>query len=216
MPNIKSAEKRVSVSATKKLQNQMVRSQMHTAVKKFNAAISNGDVELARQLLPIASSKIDNAAVKNVIHKNAANRKKAQIAKALSQLERGVVVVKVDAKTLKQAEQKAAAQRKAEEAEAIKAQRNEAKKAKEAAKAPASKKAPAKKSAAAPKAPEEAPKKRTTKKAATAEAPAEEAPAKKTTRKSTTKAEGEEAPAPKKRTTKKAAEPAEGSDDEIK
>ena len=216
MPNIKSAEKRVSVSATKKLQNQMVRSQMHTAVKKFNAAISNGDVELARQLLPIASSKIDNAAVKNVIHKNAANRKKAQIAKALSQLERGVVVVKVDAKTLKQAEQKAAAQRKAEEAEAIKAQRNEAKKAKEAAKAPASKKAPAKKSAAAPKAPEEAPKKRTTKKAATAEAPAEEAPAKKTTRKSTTKAEGEEAPAPKKRTTKKVAEPAEGSDDEIK
>ena len=148
MPNIKSAEKRVSVSATKQLQNQMIRSQMQTALKKFNAAITNGDVELAKQLLPVASSKIDNAAVKNVIHKNAANRKKAQIAKALSQLERGIVVVKVDAKTLKQAEQKAAAQRKAEEAEAIKAARNEAKKAKEAAKAPATKKAPAKKAAA--------------------------------------------------------------------
>ena len=182
MPNIKSAEKRVSVSATKKLQNQMIRSQMQTALKKFNAAISNGDIELAKQLLPLASSKIDNAAVKNVIHKNAANRKKAQIAKALSQLEKGIVVVKVDAKTLKQAEQKAAAQRKAEEAEAIKAQRNEAKKAKEAAKAPASKKAPAKK-ATAPKAPkaakaepakDEAPKKRATrKKAEPAEAPAE-------------------------------------------
>lgn len=175
MPNIKSAEKRVSVSATKKLQNQMVRSQMLTAVKKFNAAISDGNVELAKQLLPIASSKIDTAATKNVIHKNAANHKKAQIAKALSQLERGIVVVKVDAKTLKQAEQKAAAAKKAEEAEAIKAARNEAKKAKEAAKAPASKKAPAKKSAAAPKAPKaaDAPKK-TTKKAAdttTAEAP---------------------------------------------
>ncbi len=166
MPNIKSAEKRVSVSATKKLQNQMIRSQMQTAVRKFNAAIAEGDVETAKKLLPVASSKIDNAATKNVIHKNAANRKKAQIAKALSQLERGIVVVKVDAKTLKQAEQKAAAQRKAEEAEAIKAQRNEAKKAKEAAKAPVSKKAPAKK-AAAPKAPketksEETPKKRTT------------------------------------------------------
>ena len=209
MPNIKSAEKRVSVSATKKLQNQMVRSQMHTAVKKFNAAISNGDVELAKQLLPIASSKIDNAAVKNVIHKNAANRKKAQIAKALSQLERGVVVVKVDAKTLKQAEQKAAAQRKAEEAEAIKAKRNEAKKAKEAAKAPApTKKAPAKKAAAS----EDAPKKRTTKKA---DAPAEEAPAKKTTAKKAKAEDAGEAPAPKKRATKKA-EPADGSDDEIK
>ena len=177
MPNIKSAEKRVSVSATKKLQNQMTRSQMQTAVKKFNAAISNGDVELAKQLLPIASSKIDNAAVKNVIHKNAANRKKAQIAKALSQLERGIVVVKVDAKTLKQAEQKAAAQRKAEEAEAIKAQRNEAKKAKEAAKAPAAKKSTTKKSAAAPKAPKAESAKEETKKPRAPRKPKVEAPA---------------------------------------
>lgn len=170
MPNIKSAEKRVSVSATKKLQNQMVRSQMQTAVRKFNAAISGGDVELAKTLLPIASSKIDNAAVKNVIHKNAANRKKAQIAKALYQLENGIVVVKVDAKTLKQAEQKAAAARKAEESAAIKAQRNEAKKAKEAPKAAAGKKPTKKAAAEAPKA--EAPKKRASKKAA-AEAPAD-------------------------------------------
>lgn len=172
MPNIKSAEKRVSVSATKKLQNQKIRSQMQTTIKKFNAAISEGNVELAKQLLPVTSSKIDNAAVKNVIHKNAANRKKAQIARTLSQLEKGVIVVKVDAKTLKQAEQKAAAARKAEEAQAIKAQRNEAKKAKEAAKAPAttkksSKKATAKEETAA------APKKRATKKAAPVETPAE-------------------------------------------
>lgn len=172
MPNIKSAEKRVSVSATKKLQNQKIRSQMQTAIKKFNAAISEGNVELAKQLLPVTSSKIDNAAVKNVIHKNAANRKKAQIARTLSQLEKGVIVVKVDAKTLKQAEQKAAAARKAEEAQAIKAQRNEAKKAKEAAKAPAttkksSKKATAKEETAA------APKKRATKKAAPVETPVE-------------------------------------------
>lgn len=185
MPNIKSAEKRVSVTATKKLQNQMVRSRMQTAIKKFNAAISNGDVELAKKLLPETSSKIDNAAVKHVIHKNAANHRKAQIAKTLSQLEKGIIVVKVDAKTLKQAEQKAAAAKKAEEAAAIKAQRNEAKKAKESAKAPApAKKAPAKKATApkapakskkeeAPKAEEAAPKKRATKKAPV-EAPAEE------------------------------------------
>ena len=137
MPNIKSAAKRVKVSATKKLQNQMIRSQMQTSVKKFNAAISEGNVELAKTLLPVASSQIDEAAKKNVIHKNAANRKKSQIAKALSQLEKGIVVVKVDAKTLKQAEQKAAAQRRADEAAAIKSKINEAKKAKEAAKNPA-------------------------------------------------------------------------------
>lgn len=190
MPNIKSAEKRVAVTATKKLQNQMIRSQMQTAIKKFNAAITNGDVELAKQLLPIASSKIDNAAVKHVIHKNAANRKKAQISKTLSQLERGIIVVKVDAKTLKQAEQKAAAAKKAEEAAIIKAQRNEAKKAKEAAKAPAPAKKSAKKSAAAPKAEEKeaAPAKKTTKKADTT-APA----AKKTTKAAPKKAEAAEA-----------------------
>ena len=147
MPNIKSAKKRVAVTETKKLQNQMVRSQMNTAIKKFNAAISENNVELAKELLPVASSKIDNAATKKVIHKNAANRKKAQIAKTLSQLEKGVIVIKVDAKTLKQAEQKAAAQKKAEEAAAIKAQRNETKKAKEQAKQPVEKK-PAKKTAA--------------------------------------------------------------------
>ena len=115
MPNIKSAEKRVKVSSAKKLQNKMVASQMHTAIKKFNAAIAANDVALAEKLMAEAASKIDNAASKKVIHKNNANRKKSQIAKALYQLKSGVIVVKADAKTLKQAEQKAAAQRKAEE-----------------------------------------------------------------------------------------------------
>ncbi|MBQ2723129.1 MAG: 30S ribosomal protein S20 [Clostridia bacterium] len=136
MPNIKSAKKRVKVSQTKRLQNQMVASQMKTAVKKFNEAISKNDLELAKQLLPVAVAKIDNAAHKHVIHKNAANHKKSQIARTLSQLEKGIIVVKIDAKALKQQEQKAAAARKAAEAEEIKKAINEAKKKKEAAKNP--------------------------------------------------------------------------------
>ncbi|MEG1528430.1 MAG: 30S ribosomal protein S20 [Clostridia bacterium] len=140
MPNIKSAEKRVSVSNKKKLENQMVRSQMNTAIKKFNAAISSSDLELAKKLLPIAESKIDGAATKGVIHKNCANRKKSQVSKALYQLVNGIVVIKIDAKTQKQAEQKAAAVKKAEEQATIKATINDARKAKEAAKVPAPKK----------------------------------------------------------------------------
>ena len=170
MPNIKSAKKRVSVTATKKLQNQMVRSQMLTAVKKFNAAISENNLELAKELMPLASSKIDAAAKKNVIHKNAANRKKSQIARTLSQLEKGIVVVKVDAKTLKQAEQKAAAAKKAEETAAIKAQRNEAKKAKEATKNPQ----PTTKKKTTKTEKVEAPKKTTRKTTKKVEAPVEE------------------------------------------
>ena len=148
----------------------MVRSQMLTAVKKFNAAISENNLELAKQLMPIASSKIDAAAKKNVIHKNAANRKKSQIARTLSQLEKGIVVVKVDAKTLKQAEQKAAAAKKAEETAAIKAQRNEAKKAKEATKNPQ----PTTKKKTTKTEKVEAPKKTTRKTTKKVEAPVEE------------------------------------------
>ncbi|MDD4291449.1 MAG: 30S ribosomal protein S20 [Clostridia bacterium] len=115
MPNKKSAIKRVRITAKQKLQNQIVRSQMNTAVKKYNAAISEGDVKLAESLLPETSSLIDKAAAKNVIHKNAANHKKAQVARELYQLQNGIIVIKLDSKAQKQAEQKAAAQRKAEE-----------------------------------------------------------------------------------------------------
>lgn len=171
MPNIKSAEKRVSVIRKKKLQNQMIRSRMNTAVKKFNAAISNNDVQTAEKLLSLTASEIDGAAKAHIIHKNAANHKKAQIAKALYQLQHGIIVVKVDAKTLKQAEQKAAAQKKAEETQAIREARTTARKEKEAAKAPvAKKKAPAKKPAATETKPAA---KKTVKKAPVEKAPEE-------------------------------------------
>lgn len=172
MPQIKSAEKRVSVSAKKKLQNQMIRSQMNTAVKKFNAAISSNDLATAEALFSETSSKIDNAAVKGVIHKNCANHKKAQVAKALYQLKNGIIVIKVDAKTLKQAEQKAAASKKAEAGEAIRAQRNAARTEKEAQKAPAKKPTAAKKAPA--KTTETATKKPATPKKKVEKAPVEE------------------------------------------
>lgn len=147
MPNIKSAEKRVLVSDKKRMQNRMILSEMKTAVRKFNTAISANDVETAEKLLPLASKAIDNAATKGVIHKNKANHAKSQIGRALYLLKQGVVVVKADAKTLKQAEQKAAAQKRAEETEAIKKARNAARQEKEAAKQAEAEKAkkPAKK-----------------------------------------------------------------------
>ena len=58
MPNIKSAEKRVLVSDKKRLQNRIINSEMKTAVKKFNAAISAQNVEEAERLLPLASKQI--------------------------------------------------------------------------------------------------------------------------------------------------------------
>ena len=83
MPNIKSAKKRVKVSEKKNLRNRMVKSGMRTAVKKFVVAVG-ADPKTANAQLTATTSAIDKAAAKGVIHKNAANRKKARLAKQLS------------------------------------------------------------------------------------------------------------------------------------
>ena len=80
MPNIKSAIKRVRVTKTKNLQNRMVKSSVKTVLKKFDAAVATGDAAQVESMLRIASGAVDKAVGKGVIHKNAANRKKAQLA----------------------------------------------------------------------------------------------------------------------------------------
>lgn len=82
MPNIKSAKKRVKVSEKKNLQNRMVKSSLHTSEKKFEAAMAS-DLTAAQAQLNATASAIDKAVAKGVIHKNAANRKKARLARQL-------------------------------------------------------------------------------------------------------------------------------------
>lgn len=83
MPNIQSAKKRVKVSEKKNLRNRMVKSGVHTALKKFAAAMQ-ADPQNANVQLSATASAIDKAASKGVISKNAANRKKARLAKQLN------------------------------------------------------------------------------------------------------------------------------------
>lgn len=83
MPNIQSAKKRVKVSEKKNLRNRMVKSAVRTSVKKFEAALAS-DPQNANVQLTATTSAIDKAASKGIIHKNAANRKKARLAKQLS------------------------------------------------------------------------------------------------------------------------------------
>ena len=82
MPNIQSAKKRVKVSEKKNLRNGMVKTGVRTSVKKFDAAVA-ADPQNAAAQLSATSAAIDKAAAKGVIHKNAANRKKARLAKQL-------------------------------------------------------------------------------------------------------------------------------------
>ena len=86
MPNIKSAKKRVKVTAAKTMQNKMFRTQLKTEMKKYEAAVAAGDVALATATYKAAVKKIDQAAARGIIHKNAAARKKSQFTKALNNM----------------------------------------------------------------------------------------------------------------------------------
>ena len=86
MPNIKSAKKRVKVTAVKTLQNKMFRTQLKTEMKKYEAAVAAGDQALAQETYKAAVKKIDKAAARGIIHKNAAARKKSQFTKALNNM----------------------------------------------------------------------------------------------------------------------------------
>ena len=79
MPNIKSAKKRVKVIAKKTAENRMAMSALRTQLKKFDAAVAaNDNVEA---VYTATVKKVDEAASKGLIHKNKANRTKAQLAK---------------------------------------------------------------------------------------------------------------------------------------
>lgn len=84
MPNIKSAIKRVSVIEKKTARNNMIKTGYRTAVKKFEKAVEEANVEEATKLYAEATKKIDQACTKGVIVKNTASRKKSRLAKKLN------------------------------------------------------------------------------------------------------------------------------------
>ena len=86
MPNIKSAKKRVKVIQNKTLRNRKVKTRVKTAIKRFENALENQDIEQAREELKNANKVIDKATSKGVIHKNNAARKKSQLASRFNQL----------------------------------------------------------------------------------------------------------------------------------
>ena len=84
MANIKSAIKRAKISEKQTLRNRMAKSALKTSVRRYDEALAAGDQEAVQKTYLNAVSMADRAASKGVIHKNAANRKKAQLAKKLN------------------------------------------------------------------------------------------------------------------------------------
>lgn len=83
MPNIKSAIKRVKVSASNNAENKLVKKMYREAVKTFEAAVADNS-DKKDELYKAAVSAVDKAWSKGVLKRNTADRKKAHLAKILS------------------------------------------------------------------------------------------------------------------------------------
>ena len=86
MPNIMSAKKRVLVSKVNNERNKMAKSALKTTLKKFEAAVAEGNKEQADSAYTAAVKSIDQAVKKGIIHKNNAARKKSSIALKMNKL----------------------------------------------------------------------------------------------------------------------------------
>jgi small subunit ribosomal protein S20 len=87
MPNIKSAMKRDVKSKLENAQNRAQKTALKTTVKKFDAAVAEGNKEAAAGTYKVAVKSVDRAAAKGLIHKNNAARRKSAMATKLNTME---------------------------------------------------------------------------------------------------------------------------------
>ena len=86
MANIKSQKKRILTNAKAAERNKAVRSELKTRIK--SAVRANGE-DNGPDALRLAIKRIDKAAAKGVIHKNAAARKKSRLVRRIAALTQG-------------------------------------------------------------------------------------------------------------------------------
>ncbi len=83
MANIKSAAKSARQDVVRAARNSSILTGVKSVQKKFRKAVASGDLDQAKKLFVTASSELDRAAKRGVIHKNVANRRKSQFGRAL-------------------------------------------------------------------------------------------------------------------------------------
>lgn len=79
MPNTKSAKKRLKQSERRRLANRVVKSALKTQVKKVRDAVAAKDLTKAEDEARLTATKLDRAAARHVIHRNAAARTKSRL-----------------------------------------------------------------------------------------------------------------------------------------
>ena len=88
MPNIKSAKKRDEKSKELKAKNRADKTELKTAIKKFDTAVAEGNKEAAAETYKNAVKSVDRAAGKGLIHKNNAAHKKSAMAGKMAELDK--------------------------------------------------------------------------------------------------------------------------------
>ncbi|KRE62520.1 30S ribosomal protein S20 [Nostocoides sp. Soil756] len=86
MANIKSQLKRIKTNRLATERNKAIKSEVRTSIRRFREAAASGDTAQAASALQAASTKLDKAVSKGVIHKNQAANKKSAMAKKAAQL----------------------------------------------------------------------------------------------------------------------------------
>jgi len=86
MPNSPSAKKRLRQSVDRRARNRVVRTTIRNHIKKVRTAIAAGDAAACEDPFRVTVKKLDQAAAKNVLHKNAAARLKSRLSKAIKNL----------------------------------------------------------------------------------------------------------------------------------
>jgi small subunit ribosomal protein S20 len=84
--NIKSQIKRNKTNQKANDRNRAVKSELKTTVRQAREAISSGDKDKAQAALKVATTKLDKAVSKGVLHKNQAANRKSAIAKQAAAL----------------------------------------------------------------------------------------------------------------------------------
>lgn len=79
MPIIKSAKKRVRTAEKATARNNRTRKSIRNSIKALQIAIEKSDKKNIPKLMSEAQSAIDQGVKKNILHKNKAARKKAQL-----------------------------------------------------------------------------------------------------------------------------------------
>ena len=81
-----SAKKRVRQNTRRKTLNRSRRSQVKTQIKRFETALSAGDIAQAQEQFQATVKRLDKAGTTSTMHKKTAARKKSRLAKKLNAL----------------------------------------------------------------------------------------------------------------------------------